>query len=177
MKKKLGRPRIHPITYPFATTFDRANYSELYLMRCVSETQVQADIIQLLKLYAVDVAAIDAGGKRARGVLIARAKSSGLSIGALASAKTGSAIPKGYADLEGTLAPSGRSLFIEVKAPAWYSDTACIRPAGVPSEEQLEFLFEKHKRGAFVLIAWAAKDVTNALGELLVANRRSLNKS
>jgi hypothetical protein len=167
-----GRPRIH---YPFPTSFVRENYSRLYLMSCVPESQVQKEIIELLKIYRVDVAPIDAGGRRARGVMIARAKASGTAIGKLASVKVGSAIPAGYADLEGTLAPSGRSLFIEVKAPAWIDASGNIkRPAGVPSREQLDFLFEKHKRGAMVLVAWAAKDVTCALGELLNENRRAV---
>jgi hypothetical protein len=161
--------------YPFETTFQIENYPEFYLMSMIHESQVQKEIVELLKIYRIDVAPIDAGGRRSRGVMIARAKAQGIQIGKLASAKTGSAIPAGYADLEGTLAPSGRALFIEVKRPAWIgANKKVIRAAGIPSQEQLDFLFEKHRRGAFVLIAWAAKDVTVALGEMLCENRRAV---
>lgn len=167
-----GRPRIR---WPFFSEFADWRYSRFYLSSQVSEKRVQRDIIELLKTYRVDVAAIDAGGRRARGVMMARAKASGTQIGSLANVKVGSAIPAGYADLEGTLAPSGRSLFIEVKAPAWIDAKGnIIRAAGAASREQLEFLFEKHKRGACVMIAWAAKDVLEELDDLLIENRRAV---
>lgn len=167
-----GRPRIN---CPFASKFRDWRYSRFYLSSCVSEKKVQQDIVKLLETYRVDVAAIDAGGRRARGVMMARAKASGIPIGKLASVKVGSAIPAGYADLEGTLAPSGRSLFIEVKAPAWIDAKGnIIRAAGAASREQLEFLYEKHNRGAYVMIAWAAKDVLEELDALLIENRRAV---
>jgi hypothetical protein len=145
-------------------------------MSSVTEVRVQKEIIDLLTTYHVDVAAIDAGGKRARGRLMGAAKSAGVAVGALANVKTGGAIPKGFADLEATLAPSGRSLYIEVKAPAWYRyDGKLVRANGHASAEQLEFLLEKHKRGAVVLVAWSAQDVIDALGAgLLLENRRAL---
>jgi hypothetical protein len=136
---------------------------------------VQKAIIELLTSFDIDVAAIDAGGKRARGRMIGAAKSAGVSIGALANVKTGGAIPKGFADLEATLAPSGRSLYIEVKAPAWHGpEDKTIRPPGVASAEQLRFLLEKHKRGALAFVAWSASDVIDSLGELLTENRKAL---
>ena len=153
----------------------RRNYSDLYLMSQVTEARVQADIISLLKNYRIDAVPIDAGGRRARGRMIGAAKNAGINIGHLASVKTGSAIPSGFADIEATLAPSGRALYIECKAPAWISPTlAIVRGAGIPSREQLDFLLEKHRRGAVVLVAWSTRDVENHLGSLLVENRKAL---
>jgi hypothetical protein len=161
--------------YPFPCEFRRKNYSDLYLMSHVTESRVQADIISLLKNYRIDAVPIDAGGRRARGRMIGAAKNAGINIGELANVKTGSAIPSGFADLEATLAPSGRALYIECKAPAWCSATlAILRPAGVPSKEQLEFLLEKHRRGAVVLVAWSTRDVEDHLGSLLKENRKAL---
>lgn len=161
--------------WPFPWKYRPENYSQLYLMSCVTEAQVQRDVIDLLKTYRIDAVPIDAGGRRARGVMMGAAKNAGISIGELASVKTGSAIPKGFADLEATLAPSGRSLYIELKAPAWCNENMRTkRLAGAPSREQLEFLLEKHKRGAIVLVAWAATDVAEYLGPLLVENRKAL---
>lgn len=176
-KKKLGilAERVAEELYPFPWEFRRERYTELYLMSCVQESRVQADIIALLKNYRVEGFPIDAGGRRARGAMIGAAKNAGISIGHLASVKTGGAIPKGFADLESTLAPSGRSLYIEVKAPAWYSvNMVIVRPAGFASEDQLEFLLEKHRRGAVVMVAWSAAEVMEYLGPLLVENRKAL---
>lgn len=170
-----NRPQVG---YPFPWRFDSVLYSTFYLSSCVSEKQVQSDIVSLLKRYRVDVAAIDAGGRRARGVMMARAKASGVAIGKLANVKVGSAIPAGYADLEGTLAPSGRSLFIEVKAPAWIDLSGKLkRDAGVPSLEQLEFLSEKFRRGAVVMVAWSVGDVLSKLTKLLIENRVAVEGS
>jgi hypothetical protein len=175
-RKKLGirEVEVDPL-YPFPWEFRRERYDELYLMSCVKESRVQADIISALKNYRVQGFPVDAGGRRARGVLIASASAAGVPFGALANVKTGGAIPKGFADLESTLAPDGRSLYIEVKAPMWCDVSMhVIRQAGFASQEQLDFLLEKHKRGAVVMIAWSAKEVVEFLGPLLVANRKAL---
>jgi hypothetical protein len=161
--------------YPFPWQFKPKNYSDLYLMSCVPESQVQRDIVQLLKTYRIDAVEVDAGGRRARGRVAAMASSLGLETGRLAAARTGGEIPRGFSDLEATLAPSGRALYIEVKAPAWCDQgRRFLRSAGAPTEEQLEFLLAKHKRGAVVLVAWSAEDVRGFLGPLLVANRKAL---
>jgi hypothetical protein len=161
--------------YPFPWHFRPSNYSDLYLMSCVPESQVQRDILQLLKTYRIDAIPVDAGGRRARGRVAAMASSLGLQAGILAAARTGGEIPGGFSDLEATLAPSGRALYIEVKAPAWCDQgRRFLRSAGAPSKEQLEFLLAKHKRGAVVLVAWSAQDVKEYLGPLLVENRKAL---
>jgi hypothetical protein len=161
--------------YPFPWKFEGYRYSNLYLMRQVTEAQVQSDILALMPVYDVDLVAIDAGGRRQRGRMMAAAKSAGINLAGIQNAKTGAAIPSGFSDLEATLAPEGRSLYIEVKAPAWLdADEKVIRRAGLPSQEQLDFLLEKHRRGAIVLVAWSSKDVEDYLGRELALNRKAL---
>jgi hypothetical protein len=161
--------------YPFPHKFVRGNYREYYLMQGMSENDVVRDIVALLQSYKVDAAIIDAGGRRARGRLMAAAKTAGLELGKLAQLKTGGGIPKGFADIEATLAPDGRSLYIEVKQPLCLSACGKVRlEAGEPSREQLEFLREKQLRGALVMVAWAADDVEHHLETELKRNRRAV---
>ena len=172
---KIRLDELADVVYPFPWRFDPRNYSELYLLSNVTEAQIQADIVKTLKSFRIDAMPIDAGGRRARGALMGAAKTAGLEIGSLASVKTGNAIPGGFADLEATLAPSGRSLYIEVKAPVCLTvNLSILRPAGKPTAEQLAFLLEKHNRGALVLVAWAVTDVVKFLGPRLAENRKAL---
>lgn len=161
--------------YPFPHEFVAARYSEHYLISCITETRVQADIVELLRSYRVDVVAIDAGGRRQRGRMMAAAKAAGVSLAGVQNAKTGAAIPKGFADLEATLAPLGRALYIEVKAPSWMDlGKRITRKAGEPSLEQLDFLMAKYQRGAIVLVAWSAQDIESYLLAELQTNRRAM---
>jgi hypothetical protein len=161
--------------WPFPWEFYQAKYSEHYLGSQVTEAQVQADIVSLLTVFDVDVVPIDAGGRRQRGRMIRAAKTAGIHLAGIQNVKNGAEIPKGFADLEATLAPTGRSLYIEVKAPAWLgAKNKVIRRAGKPSPEQLEFLLSKHRRGAVVLVAWSSADVQNYLGSALELNRKAL---
>jgi hypothetical protein len=161
--------------FPFPWKFEGYRYSDHYLMQGVSEAQVQTDILELLALYDVDAVPIDAGGRRQRGRMMGAAKAAGINLAGVQNVKTGAAIPAGFADLEATLAPSGRSLYIEVKAPAWLdAKRKIIRRAGQASAQQLEFLLAKHRRGACVLVAWSAEDVDKFVSEALRVNRRSL---
>jgi hypothetical protein len=145
-------------------------------MQCVTESQVQAQILELLAAYRVDAVPIDAGGRRQRGRMMVAAKSWGLDIGRVINVKTGGAIPKGFADLEATLAPKGRSLYIEVKAPRWINaDGSLVRQAGKPSDEQLAFLMSKHVRGALVMVAWSSMEVAAHLAEALLENKKALH--
>lgn len=160
---------------PFPWKFDRTRYPDIYFFSCVTEANVQADILDLLGSYRVDGVPIDAGGRRQRGRMMGAAKAAGVDLAGVQNVKTGRAIPAGFSDIEATLAPSGRSLYIEVKAPVWLdSKRKIMRAAGRPSTEQLEFLLSKHRRGALVLVAWSAEDVRIHLGGLLHANRRAL---
>ncbi|MGH9747681.1 MAG: hypothetical protein ACRD59_16420, partial [Candidatus Acidiferrales bacterium] len=137
--------------------------------------QVQHSSLSLLALYKVDAIPIDAGGRRQRGRMMGAAKKSGIDLGAISNVKTWYSIPAGFADLEGTLAPDGRSLYIEVKAPAWIgSNGHIIRRAGQATPEQLDFLMSKHQRGAVVLVAWSSLDVEQHLGTRLSWNRSAV---
>lgn len=161
--------------YPFPWEFDRSRYREIYLFSCITEANVQADILELLQTYRVDGVPIDAGGRRQRGRMMGAAKAAGIDLAGVQNVKTGRAIPAGFADIEATLAPGGRSLYIEVKAPAWLNSKRKIaRAAGRPSAEQLEFLLSKHRRGAIVLVAWSSKDVENYIRLELGINLRAL---
>ena len=144
-------------------------------MRQVTEAQVQQDILALMRAFDVDAIPIDAGGRRQRGRMMGAAKKAGIDLANISNAKTWYSIPAGFADLEATLAPVGRSLYIEVKAPAWIDEKKkIIRRAGEPSQEQLDFLLEKLRRGACVLVAWSPKDVEDYIGSHLELNRRVL---
>ena len=70
----------------------------------------------------------------------------------------------------------GRSLYVEVKAPAWIdADKKVIRRAGQPTPDQIEFLLSKHRRGALCMVAWSATDVEQYLGAHLRANWKELH--
>jgi len=162
------------MNWPFPWKFERERYPDYYLMRCVTETLAQRNILELLHSFSVDAVAIDAGGRRQRGRMIAAAAAAGVALSGIQNAKTGKAVPKGFADLEATLAPVGRALYIEVKAPAWLDDRGRVsRSAGCATQEQLEFLLSKWQRGAAVMVAWSATDVQKFLGEELKQNHRA----
>jgi hypothetical protein len=163
---------IEPFPFPWRFIGDR--YSNLYLMSQISEAQVQADIIKLMAAYKVDAVPIDAGGRRHRGRMFKAAQAQGIDLSGVR-ATSGGEIPSGFSDIEATLAPTGRSLYIEVKAPAWINENLRVmRRAGHATKEQLNFLLEKHRRGALVLVAWAATDVDELCGAALRANRCAL---
>jgi hypothetical protein len=160
---------------PFLHRFERAQYSDLYLMSQVSEEDVQRSIIETLHFYLVDAIAIDAGMKHARGRLFQAARDQGIEDPRELVKFNGGAIPAGLSDLHATLAPGGVGLFIEVKAPLWIDGRKkIIREAGKASDEQLAFLLSKHERGAIAFVAWSADDVMRVLGDRANENRESL---
>lgn len=159
--------------FSFPWRFERSRYTELYLMSQVTEARVQEDILSLLKAYDVDVVPIDAGGRRIRGRMISAGKIVGVDLSR--GVKSGGEIPAGFADLEATLAPMGRALYIEVKAPMWIDGKKrTIRFEGKASSAQLDFLREKARRGAIVMVAWSAVDVEQYLSGELGVNWRAL---
>jgi hypothetical protein len=171
--------RAIPKTFPFPWRFDRSLYSDAYLVQRVSDEQVQEAIVASLEFFAIDVIAIDAGMKRARGRVIAAAKTRGIDAREIAAFRSGG-LPAGFSDLHATLAPSGVSLYIEVKAPAWIDPdepSRLISEAGKPTIEQLAFLDSKHSRGAIVLVAWSVDDVMRKIGGLAAINRAALHTS
>jgi hypothetical protein len=163
------------LDFPFPWKFRAEACTRAYLQSQVTEEQVQRDIIQLLELYEFDVAAIDAGGKRARGRMMGAARAAGVELAGVQNVKTGGAIPPGFADLEATIAPDGQALYIEVKAPAWIDGRGKIlRNAGLATPEQLNFLCSKWTRGAIVMVAWSSGEVIDYMGARLGENQRAL---
>jgi hypothetical protein len=163
-------------TRSFLWKFERTRYADNYLVQQVSEEQVQAAIVAELEFWRIDVVAIDAGMKRARGRMVAAAYTHGVDVREIVKFKAGG-IPAGWPDLTATLAPDGVSLYVEVKAPAWIDPgnySKLIREAGKPSDEQLDFLDSKHSRGAIVTVAWSVDDVMRALGGRAIKNRSAL---
>jgi hypothetical protein len=162
-------------SWPFPWKFDPSRYSRYYLTKRVTEAEVQNEVLEFLHSFYVDAVAIDAGGRRTRGRMIAAAKASGVALRGVQHTKTGGGIPKGFADVEATLAPRGLALYIEVKAPAWTDDRGrIVRPAGALSAAQVEFLLAKFQRGAFVMVAWSSLDVERFLGPALLENRKAI---
>jgi hypothetical protein len=164
-------------SYPFPWKFDRSLYSDNYLVQRVSEEQVQEAIVVCLEFFEIDVIAIDAGMRRARGRVIAAALTRGIDARDIVKFKSGG-LPAGFSDLHATLAPEGIGLYIEVKAPAWIDPdkpSRLISEAGKATPEQLAFLDSKHSRGAIALVAWSIDDVTRRLGDLAERNRRALH--
>jgi hypothetical protein len=164
------------IGHNFPYAFSRAEYTEFYLLSRVTEAQVQGSIIEMLGTWRIDVVAIDAGLRRARGRMIAHALERGQDVRSVAALSMGVEIPAGYVDLNGTLAPDGKGFFIEVKAPAWIdpSTKKIIREAGKATEEQLAFLDSKDERGAIAMVAWSVDDVVKIMGNRLQLNLDSL---
>jgi len=162
------------IDYPFPHEFDAGKYSAYYLLSDVPESDVQAAILGLLRSFKVDAIAVDAGAKGLRRTLLARMRRAGFpmqAIAALLSGGLGSEIPAGHSDIAGTLAPSGRSLYIEVKKPATIDGGGnVIERQGQPTQEQLDFLLSKYKRGAIVMIAYSIDDVSEFLADDLRRN-------
>jgi hypothetical protein len=172
--KVIARHDVGPHHFP--AVFNRERYSEFYLLSRVTEAQVQGSILELLGRWQIDVVAIDAGMRRARGRMIAKALEQGQDVRKIAGFSTGVEIPAGYCDLSGSLAPDGKGLFIEVKAPAWIDPNTkkVIREAGKPTLEQLAFLDSKDERGAIAMVAWSVDDVVKILGDRMQKNLDSL---
>lgn len=163
-------------SYPFPWKWDRTRYPDSYLVQRFSEETVQDAIIAELEFWRIDVIAIDAGMKRARGKMAQAAKRNGVDVSKILNFK-GGGLPAGFSDLHGTLAPEGTALYIEVKAPAWIdpdNSSRVICEAGKPTAEQLFFLDSKHSRGAISLVAWSVDDVMRALLGRADRNRAAL---
>lgn len=166
-----------PNSFPFPWSFDRSLYSDAYLVQQVSEEQVQEAIVTSLEFFEIDVIAIDAGFRRVRGRVIASARARGIDARDIVKFQAGG-LPAGWSDLHATLAPSGVSLYVEVKAPAWIDPDnphRIIREAGRATPEQLAFLDSKHSRGAIVLVAWSVDDVVRRIGALAEINRAAIH--
>lgn len=142
-------------------TFDRTRYPEDYLRRGLSETNVQILVLARLRQLGCWVHVVDVGADRLRRTAAGALRRAGVR-GAAIVGRTGMAA--GIPDVVG-IAPDGRALFVEVKAPAWVQFSPLTgklrqrRAAGAPSEDQRAFLLEAERRGAVAGVAWAASDV------------------
>ncbi len=156
-------------------TFDRSLYSRAYLTACVSEAAAQKEVLAALQLKGIKAYANDVGAKSIRGRAAAVAKKNGASaqdMRWLNTGKTGAGA-KGLVDIVGVIPssvhklgyPWGIPLYIEMKAPEWCelsSKTGQLiqaRPAGKPSDEQIEFLHAMHDAGAVCGVAWGVMDL------------------
>ena len=134
---------------PANFTFNRANYPADYLARGYSEARVQSDILKAL--HAVGIAAwhVDSGGRALR----SRAGAGGRGV-----AQAG--LPDVFGIIRG-----GRALQIEVKKPALIIDGRIIKPAGRPSQAQIEFIARALDLGAAAGFAWSVSDALKIAGK------------
>lgn len=178
---RLAEPRT------YLWQFDPARYKRAYLFGQVDEKTVQETIRQTLPMLGVDCDWVDAGGAAMRGKMwsalmrafmgmgLGRVKAEAMAKKVLSDVSGVSAADKGRSDLSGDVG-GGRSWYIEVKAPAWLNPKTggTIRPAGVPSPEQLSFLDRKHRIGCLVGVAWSVDDALEILAPALGSRRPSL---
>lgn len=117
-------------------------------------------VSQLRQLGAVAFV-VDAGAQALRGRAFAALARQGLDARAVLHGQTGAG-SKGLSDVVG-VAPDGRAIFVEVKAPAWYEpgvrQLRLRRCAGQPSEAQLAFLLAVWRSGAVAGVAWSPRDL------------------
>lgn len=158
-----------PATFPFPHTWDRARYPQAWLCTRPSEASVQQQILAQLARVGIRAFPTDAGAKPLRGRAIGALTRSGVDKATAArSLKGRTGTSEDVPDLVGTL-PGGRSLYLEVKQPAWlqwhpHRGTATqLRAAGAPTPGQLRFLLDMHDQGALVGVVWSTDDVAALL--------------
>jgi hypothetical protein len=168
-----------PLDRPYLHTFDAARYPRAFLFGQVSEAQVQADILSAASLMGLHLEVVDAGFAAIRGKFYGAMLRAGIKepmARLVLKGLTGiSAADPGRSDLSGSMAPDGRAVFLEVKAPAWVNPKTggTVRAAGSPSPEQLAFLDARAREGCIVGVCWSVGDALDALGtERLKAHRR-----
>jgi hypothetical protein len=153
---------------PYVHEFDPRLYSDSYLLSHVTEAQVQAAALDLLRAERIPALAVDAGGAKLRGAAYRALKGAGIgNAGAIVKGGAGASFA-GLTDIIGTLPANGRALYLEIKAPQWtrLSKANCMRQAraaGKPTDDQLEFLDTMAAAGALVGVAWSPEDVADIL--------------
>lgn len=156
--------------HPYRHKFDPLRYSRFYRLSCVSESQVQSDVVGALQIMGIPAAVVDAGAAKLRGRAIGALNRAGASravIQAVNKGKTGAGVA-GLTDVVGCL-PGGRALFLEIKAPQWLMVSPKTkklvqkRPAGEPKPAQLSFMDTMAEAGALVGVVWALCDLTEIL--------------
>jgi CBS-domain-containing membrane protein len=153
---------------PYRFAFERARYSDAYLLGCVSEAAVQKAALELLTIHRIPALAVDAGGARLRGAVGRALRRGGISNARQFLGRTQGACSAGLSDILGTL-PGGRALYVEVKAPEWLTTSPktgrLIQKAepGKPTDDQLAFLDTMAEAGALVGIIWSTDDLNEIL--------------
>ncbi len=162
----------------FSATFIRDAYSVPYLVARVKEAQVQRAVLQILAAKHIPAVSVDVGGKDIRGRAFGALKRAGRpDLTHLIAGKTGAGIA-GVVDIIGVipgkfLGPRwGVPLFLEMKAPAWYSVSdktgklIQIRAAGKLTPQQEQFLTTMGEAGAVVGVCWSAADLKKIFSEI-----------
>jgi hypothetical protein len=146
--------------YPFQHKWDASHYSEPFLAIRHSEADIQRMVVHVLQGYGCLTVNVDAGAKvmrgRAAGALMRAGVSAGAARGALLG-RTGAA-SRGTPDVLGC-SRYGEFIALEVKVPAHVVDGRVKRSAGKPSDEQLRWLSDAHRRGAIVAVVWGPTDI------------------
>ena len=161
--------------------WDTARYQRSYLMAGLSEDQVQTEILQELKRRGLVLTVTDAGRRKTRGQIGRKAAAMGLgrdAVRELSGVQGTDGLEAGYSDLSGNLAPVGRGVFLEVKAPGRFGPSGeCLDRPGMPSPEQIDFLREKGRTGCIVGVVWSFQDALRILGPHLDAHAAFLRAS
>jgi hypothetical protein len=151
---------------PELWSWDRKNYSDGQLYRRAPESTIQAECISALVSLGFVCFTVDAGAKALRGRAYGALRRANLGTGSL-NGRAGAA-QKGVVDIVGVRRRDGKALFIECKANAWARTgkrgLRIDRPAGRPTEEQLDFLHRMYQAHAIVGVAWSMTDVHRIVG-------------
>ena len=171
--------------HPYQWQWDKTRYQRAFLWGGQSESEVQADSVEALRISKIDVEVVDSGSGRLRIMFMSALKSFGLGQDAIKTilGRVRNVAPSsdpGRSDLSGCLAPNGRAFYIEMKAPAKLDPVTgnVLRTAGKPTAEQLGFLNRRHVEGAICGVAWSANDCFEILGkENILAHQRALREN
>lgn len=138
-------------------------HSGLYLLSSGPENEFQKAVLELLVAEGILALVVDVGGKKLRGQAFRSLRAAGALV------KGGPlAVLGGLTDIVGPLLWNGRALYLEIKAPAWWTpgcrkEWRTVRSAGAPSEEQLAFMDTMHAAGALVGVAWSVDDAIDLI--------------
>jgi len=153
----------------FPHQWNRAAQSRSVLSLGPDEAVTQDAILILLRSKRIEAEAIDAGGKKIRGVVAAVLRSMKVPQATIAivQARMKGAAPTSWPDITGIL-PGGRALFIEVKAPERVDllTGRQLRAPGKAEPEQLVMLDRLHQRGALVGVCWSMEDARRLLASV-----------
>ena len=161
-------------SFPFPHLWDPSRYARAFLMHDWKEEDAQAETVAQVAALGLELWHTDAGAKKARGRVQKVLRLAGQAALAKEAAKVqgASALPAGFSDLHGVLAPHGRAVYLEHKRPGLYDQAGrCLRQPGKPEPEQLQFLLSMYHRGAVVGVIWSPSDALAILTPYLTAHK------